>query len=166
MNLLLMLKPIYAHLLYTACVQLKEVKMLSGVESWGMILLEKQEESEAAPKTKKGKVVKKERKKRKGRWRRINFFFSLFISTSLRFYSTSPFIISSSLCLFPSPSVTLTCTTGDRPAVFGPPAFPVCNCLFPRCMCHGVCVRVMSKRDRLYISTRARGYMYRRQTRM
>lgn len=33
MNHLLMSEPIYAHLLYTACVQLKEVKMLSGVES-------------------------------------------------------------------------------------------------------------------------------------
>lgn len=65
MNHLLMSEPIYAHLLYTACVQLKEVKMLSGVESWGMISLEKQEESEAAPKTKKGKGVKKKERKEK-----------------------------------------------------------------------------------------------------
>lgn len=79
MNLLLMSKPIYANLLYTACVQLKEVKMLSGVESWGMILLEKQEESEAAPKTKKGKVVKKKKKEKKRQMEEDKLFlFSLY----------------------------------------------------------------------------------------
>lgn len=66
----------------------------------------------------------------------------LFIGTFLRFCLTRvlvslPFIMASSLCLFPSPSVTLTSTTGDGPAVFGPPAFLVYNCLFPRRVCEG-----------------------------
>lgn len=43
--------------------------------------------------------------------------------------------------LLSGPSVTLTSTTGDPPAVFGPPAFPVYFCLFHRCAC--ACLRAL-----------------------
>lgn len=43
--------------------------------------------------------------------------------------------------LLSGPSVTLTSTTGDPPAVFRPPAFPVYFCLFHRCAC--ACLRAL-----------------------
>lgn len=68
------------------------------------------------------------------------FYFNL--SPSSSFPYLPPLLSPSSSSLVSGPSVTLTSTTGDHPAVFGPPAFLVYFCLFHTlCLC--MCLRSM-----------------------